>query len=384
MKRPSMRRLLGWSVVVIGVGLTACVVWHGWLLGILGPARKTFDGSSQNLRQTVIVPTLDTPIPDGKSAIWCSTIQLCWNHLRTDVAGEPLVIHGAEALSEQLNRATASEADLPAGSYYAAAGYVRDGILDKIRRDMASQFPGAALPDLSSAASAPVVALGYLKAGVAYTHPYFERSLTFHDAAGASGNVAGFGLSSKDESQYARIRDQVAVLFANPGKANDWSATEFVVDLCQESTPNQVVLARIPRKATLAETLAEVDARVAQSPRIVERNFGRGNRFGINDTLLVPEMHWRIEHRFRELEGADKPFVNPALARLYLAELHQIIALDLDKNGAQVESLAHATAAAGPQQYEFDRPFLLYLKKRGVSQPFFVMWVDNAELMGRR
>jgi hypothetical protein len=27
------------------------------------------------------------------------------------------------------------------------------------------------------------------------------------------------------------------------------------------------------------------------------------------------------------------------------------------------------------------RPFLIYLKKRGAGHPFFVMWVDNAELL---
>jgi hypothetical protein len=29
----------------------------------------------------------------------------------------------------------------------------------------------------------------------------------------------------------------------------------------------------------------------------------------------------------------------------------------------------------------FYRPFFLYMKKRGAKHPFFVMWVDNAELL---
>jgi hypothetical protein len=29
----------------------------------------------------------------------------------------------------------------------------------------------------------------------------------------------------------------------------------------------------------------------------------------------------------------------------------------------------------------FDRPFLIVVKKRGAEHPFFVMWVDNAELL---
>jgi hypothetical protein len=33
--------------------------------------------------------------------------------------------------------------------------------------------------------------------------------------------------------------------------------------------------------------------------------------------------------------------------------------------------------------YVFDRPFLIYLKKRGATRPYFAMWVDNAELLRR-
>jgi hypothetical protein len=35
-----------------------------------------------------------------------------------------------------------------------------------------------------------------------------------------------------------------------------------------------------------------------------------------------------------------------------------------------------------PRYFYFNRPFLIYVKKRGPEySPFFVMWVDNAELM---
>ena len=34
------------------------------------------------------------------------------------------------------------------------------------------------------------------------------------------------------------------------------------------------------------------------------------------------------------------------------------------------------------RRFDFDKPFLIYVRKRGpAASPFFVMWVDNAELM---
>ena len=35
-----------------------------------------FDGSSEQLQKTIIVPTLDTPMPGGKNVIWCASFQL--------------------------------------------------------------------------------------------------------------------------------------------------------------------------------------------------------------------------------------------------------------------------------------------------------------------
>jgi len=35
-----------------------------------------------------------------------------------------------------------------------------------------------------------------------------------------------------------------------------------------------------------------------------------------------------------------------------------------------------------PRHLYFNKPFLIYVKKRGAEySPFFVMWVDNAELL---
>jgi hypothetical protein len=46
---------------------------------------RTFAGPSTLLSQTEILPTLDSPIPEHKSAIWCISVQLAWNRLKDDV-----------------------------------------------------------------------------------------------------------------------------------------------------------------------------------------------------------------------------------------------------------------------------------------------------------
>src|SRR5579883_158864 len=46
--------------------------------------------SSTELKRTVVVPTLDTPFPEGQSAIWCSSFQLAWNRFAKDFTGGPV------------------------------------------------------------------------------------------------------------------------------------------------------------------------------------------------------------------------------------------------------------------------------------------------------
>src|SRR5436305_1082682 len=63
---PARPRLL---FVAAGLALAGCLAaYFLWLRhgADSGPAARSFDGDSGQLRRTVIVPTLDTPIPEGE------------------------------------------------------------------------------------------------------------------------------------------------------------------------------------------------------------------------------------------------------------------------------------------------------------------------------
>ena len=60
-----------------------------------------------------------------------------------------------------------------------------------------------------------------------------------------------------------------------------------------------------------------------------------------------------------------------------------MIDFSLSRKGVVVKSEARiGGGGALPRRLHFNRPFLIYVKKRGAEySPFFVMWVDNAELL---
>jgi hypothetical protein len=90
-------------------------------------------------------------------------------------------------------------------------------------------------------------------------------------------------------------------------------------------------------------------------------------------------MAWRVEHRFAELEG--RRVTGGTLDGLHVGRAYQVVQLRLDKSGADLASEAGVQMKGGPRMFVFDGPFLVCLKRRGASTPYFVMWVDNAELL---
>ena len=353
-------------------------------LGYLGTT-QTFSGKSDLLEKTVIVPTLDCSHPEKKNIIWCSSFQLAWNQMKDDVIGEPVKVIGAEELAACLNTAEQSASDLEADSFYAAAGRVKSGIIDKIRKDMSAKFPSHTVPDFNEVAAYPngILSYSYLTANVPFKYPFrqVKREFTFTDSNGVETNVGAFGVWGL-HAVYKRMREQVEILYVR----QDWEANdpdlrmkEFVVDLCRHSKPYQVVAAVVEPKASLAETLEYVRERIADSRQ--DESYEKKSLLDDVDTLIVPEMFWEINHRFDELIGKVVANANPSMP---IIEARQAIQFKLDRCGAMLESESMIAVAAIPRDFIFNRPFLVYMKKRDCEQPFFVMWVDNAELLNKK
>jgi hypothetical protein len=379
-----------WLPFAVGIPLVLLAAYLGWYYATrTGKGYNeqsvplTFDGASDLLQTTVVLPTLDTPIPDGKSAVWCASFQLAWNRLKDDVAQGPIQLANAQGVADRLNAASQSADDLQPDSVYAAAGLVKDNIVGRIQSEMARKFPRVPQPQLEAPLGG-AVAYAYLAAATKFDIPFFENDerFLFKDSTGKQTAVGSFGIRRSDDYAYPQLRKQIEVLYCP--REYFWSEKEipeFIVDPCKTSRPFQLMLARVDRKATLTETLADIERKMVKPPSD-ERKFY--SDFHPRDALLIPNMAWKVNHRFREVEGADKQFQNPTLRGLYLDTALQSIQFRLDRSGAELSSEAKQYVKPSASFFEFDRPFLIILKKREAKHPFFVMWVDNAELLQKR
>ena len=133
------------------------------------------------------------------------------------------------------------------------------------------------------------------------------------------------------------------------------------------SQPSQLILACVEPKESMAATWNDLKQKMSQpAPKDVETG-----------TLIVPNLNFKIQHRFKEFEKVQN-----------LINAHQSIDFLLDKSGAAVGSEAYiAVGEAGISrsvELNFTRPFLIVMRKREATEPYFVMWVDNAELLTKR
>jgi hypothetical protein len=319
---------------------------------------------------TAVVPTLDTPIPDGKSALWCASFQMAWERFEKIAAKGPVKLTGAEETAQRLNDAPSVADTVNEEDTYAAGGLVRDGIVTEIKQEMARRFPEVTVGELEEFPGGAVV-YGYLRAAVKFTIPFLESEhpLEFVAADGSKTAVCSFGLPY-GTSRRSSVEKQVEILHGATVNGT-WETETFVLDLCKYTSPYQVLVARIPRQPTLAALLADMEQRIAGKND--EQVTGP---LGSLDEMLIPHLRFRIIHHFEELEGKTMPDLG-----MTFPQALQRIDFRLDAAGAVLSSESLMVAKALSRHFHADRPFLVVMRKRGATRPFFTLWVENGELL---
>jgi prepilin-type processing-associated H-X9-DG protein len=343
---------------------------------------------SRSLQQTMVVATLDCPLPEDKNAIWCSTFQMAWDKFKDDLVGEPIKLLGAEDLAGRLNQGAFPTADIEPRSYYANAGFVKDGIIGQIRKDMAIRFPGESLPAFDSRyTELPDVAMAfaYLNVDIGFACPYYvnDRPFAFTPSQGRRTDVTSFSTSAPYVNN-AMVREQVDILHYE--FRDTPHGDEFIVDLSIHTQPYQIILARMPRGKTLGESLRVMQERITKFKD--DPDYAALSKLRPIDSLTVPDVLFKLTHHYQELLG--KHLGNDKWRGNFIFEAMQKIDFSLSRTGVVLksEAIMGAPASRSPEQLakprhlRFDKPFLICVKKRQPdATPFFLMWVDNAELM---
>jgi hypothetical protein len=253
------------------------------------------------------------------------------------------------------------------------AGWVRDGVIDQIRAELTETFHGAATPQLVPVRNAlrpqDIVAYAYLHKELNFP-ACFERLDSTLDFQGTP--VVPFGVGPYKPGQRS-MYDQVAIL--------DYQGQDdFIIELLTQSPDDQLLLAKVARGPTLEVTIRQVLARISGVAPVP---------MNVGDVLEIPKMDFEIFRRFDEIMHRHLVVQNPDVARdLEVLVARQDVRFQMNEAGVKLRSESSLTfgcsARGEPQPTHrliFDRPFLLMLKRRPANQPYFAVWIENAELL---
>lgn len=329
------------------------------------PDKPYVKANANDLRTTIVTPHMEQAMTPGRNILWCSTFQLAWNELK-GLAGGPLRLNPRSQLADVLNRQTASKADLDDASYVAKAGLTSEGILKDIREELRRKFHGRATPHLlDSTDPGDFIAYAYLEKDMPFKYP-FRR---FHDGLRFQGHtVQSFGIEQYDPSN-AMDREMAGQVSVIDCKGRD---RDFIAELRTERQGDRLILAEVPPRRALRETILMVEKRVSVSkPRpMFNESYLRVPVLDFDILRGYPEL---LEHRINARgTKADGRCIGIAL---------QSIRFRLNEKGAKLKSEAEIAGGISFTNLVFDKPFLILLQRKGARNPYFAMWVGNADLL---
>ncbi|MHB1000065.1 MAG: hypothetical protein ACYC27_12545 [Armatimonadota bacterium] len=341
---------------------------HGMALThneIAGPAY--LKANAKELQGTIVTPHLEQKIVPGKNVLWCSTFQLAWNELMTLGEG-PVTLKPASPAADILNKQTATKDDLDDASYVAMAGFIEDGAVDKIKQELNQKFNGQESPDLlDNLPATGAIAYGYLFKSLPFEWAFdrFSNNLSFQDTP-----VECFGISQytpDNDPMEAKQGKQVSVIDA---KGND----DFIIELKTLQKDDRLILAKIPPKSTLQETVKMVQDRV-ESAEPSEMQ-------GMID-LYVPVLDFDLMKSYSEIKDHSIQCSNQRLNGQPIIDALQSIRFRLDETGAVLKSEAMLVMGSSILSINlvFDKPFLVLLQRKDAKNPYLAVWIGNTELL---
>lgn len=315
---------------------------------------------------TLVRPTLEEPLAQGKNVLWCASFQMAWDNAARHFGGR-LKLEPHSPLAELLNASGFDRRWVDEDSVVAIQGMVADGVLDRIDHGAREKTGKGSrlLDDLrKSSAATDLVFYALLAKDLEFTKP-FARLGRF---AMGKHKVPWFGFTPDLKGREP--------LLAQVGVHHYRAKDDFVVELVSKQSGDQLLLAKLPKPPpTPASASRAVLGHLKVDPPAATRN----------DLLAVPEIVVEEKTGFQELQGrsvvGSGRFIRSAM---------QTIDFRMDEKGVKLRSeasISFGCSAAEPRNVRImvlDPPFAIVMKRKDAPNPYFVAWIANTDLLGGR
>ncbi len=300
----------------------------------------------ENLKKTCFVPELSIPPAENTNVIYSPTILFAWEEMTNTLGSKTLFPDSAHELQTIAN-ATSYKASLTRGEYDS-----------KVTID-----PVTGQADISA---------------------YFQKSLPFADKMEPAQDeflfmgspVKAFGMPYYK----SKLAAATSVLYY---ESND----KFIIKISPKDTLQEIVLAMgFNAAGSLDKALTSIDNCIGKEA--LQKGISGRLDLTQGDQLLIPVIRFNLLKDFKEYATTRFTAGNK---QHELKELSQRTAFLFDEEGAKVESEAtfKLDYVAAPLKKKrkalvLNKPFIIMLRKKGISHPYLMVKVMNTELMVKK
>lgn len=295
-----------------------------------------------------------------KDKVWCVTFQLVWNDLMDKIThGKPVqLVGGNPPIADELNKKLYTADILSPESYYKKQGEISPKLKKEIEKAIYKKFHETSdvLDMVDWTAKDSYLFYAMLKKDFTFLNAF--NVLASAPFAGSSENVKYFGIN-KDTDK--KIKDNVQVLYYNEN--------EYAVKLLTNEN-EEVILLKSDKKGDFTELYDYVVS--ISKPTKMERS----------DELKVPNIN--IDKTISYDELCDKQIVG---TNKKITKALQTIKFKMDNKGGSLKSEAvigimrMSLAPDMSRHFNFDEPFVMFLKEKGKDKPYFAARVENTEFL---
>lgn len=293
--------------------------------------------SNKTLQKTDFVTTLESPFNIKTNIVYGATIPIAWNEIKT-IIGDTITKFTSNEL-ENINKSNSFLSVLKDNEYKTSV-----------------EISGE-----------EISARAYFRKSLPFIIPLtkFEDPLKF-----GNSDVESFGFLGKEGD--AKIN-----YFNNEN--------DFSISLLPANEEHEIILILYQRGKDNYEDFKHYFERYLQEKKRV-----KNLDFSFEDKVEIPIIEFDLEKSYEDIIGSE---FHTKSNEFEIKEMYQRNAFILNEKGSEVESLGsiHAVAEyfeelenSGPKMMIFNKPFVLFLKRKDASYPYFGVYIANDELLKRK
>ena len=299
-----------------------------------------------NLQQTEFVPTIESPIVYNKNIIYAPAFLYAWDKVKQKLNAPIDLTNNNSNQFKLLNQSTSFKNTLTDDEYSAEAEIVDSFIIAKAFFNKTLPFPSKL--------------------------QRIENPIQFNET-----KVLAFGMQSNDEETAKFTK----ILYY---KDDD----HFIIKLTPKDNEHEIQLIKgVTEVVNLSQAIEKTNSLIDLGNK-EKSNPKVSWKYSLNDIDIfsIPTIKFNIESNYNEIEGQIFATNNK---KYHIETAYQRTGFILNENGAVVESEAYATTDSSaaepikilPKKMIFDKPFFIIIKRTKSNNPYFVMYVQNTELL---